>query len=302
MNEAEYHEHEGEESYFISMTDIMVGMVFVFIILLMYFVFRIQNTSEPMVPVSELKVVIAERDELASRVSALENEIERLNQNPLERYLKQADAARESILKDLQQSLRNVRGVNEGDVKVIAEQGILRLSGDMLFPKGVSDIVPGSPSDGAVRALAAALAKVLSCFSVGPASNPMRSCNPSAVFIDAVFVEGHTDNSPITGILQGGIRDNLSLSARRAINTTQSIHLDQPVLLQMFSISPSQEGRELGEGTSPLINPAAFGDTRPAFPNDTEDGRRSNRRIDVRLLMYTPHTEKLDALQRLLKR
>lgn len=307
MSEAEYEEHEGEESYFISMTDIMVGMLFVFIILLMYFVFRIQNTSEPMVPVSELRAVIADRDELASlltwsttRISVLEKEIERLNQNPLERYLKQADVAREGILKDLQQSLRNVHGVNEGDVKVIPEQGILRLSGEMLFPKGVSDIVSGSPSDGAVRALAAALAKVLSCFSVGPASNPTRSCNPNAVFIDAVFVEGHTDNSPITGILQGGIRDNLSLSARRAINTTQSIHSHQPVLLQMFSISPSQEKRELGEGTSPLINPAAFGDTRPAFSNDTEDGRKSNRRIDLRLLMYTPHTEKLGALQRLL--
>jgi len=195
-----------------------------------------------------------------------------------------------------------VQGISEGDIRVIAEQGILRISGDMLFPKGVSTITPGSPSDGAVRALAASLAKVLPCFSVGPASNPIRSCNPNAVFIDAVFVEGHTDNIPITGVLEGSIRDNLSLSARRAINTTQSIYLDQPKLLQMLSISPSQDGRQLGEGTSPLINPAAFGDTRPAFSNDTDEGRRSNRRIDLRLLMYTPHTDKLDALQRLLNR
>ena len=33
------YETESEESYFVSMTDIMVGMFFVFIILLMYFVF-----------------------------------------------------------------------------------------------------------------------------------------------------------------------------------------------------------------------------------------------------------------------
>jgi chemotaxis protein MotB len=255
MTDIEHSEQEADESFFISMTDIMVGMLFVFIILLMYFVFRIQNTSEPMVPLSEHTAVLAERQRISvslaeaeKEMSVLKKEIERLNENPLERYLKQVDTARENILKDLQLSLRGVRGISEGDIRVIAEQGILRISGDMLFPKGVSTIAPGSPSDGAVKALAAALSKVLPCFSIGPASNPTKSCNPNAVFIDAVFVEGHTDNGQITGILEGNIRDNLSLSARRAINTTQSIHFDQPKLLEMYSISPSQEGRQLGEG------------------------------------------------------
>jgi chemotaxis protein MotB len=309
MTDIEHPEQEGEESYFISMTDIMVGMLFVFIILLMYFVFRIQNTSEPMVPLSEHRALLADRHristsllEATSEIYFLEKEIERLNKNPLERYLKEADTARENILKDLQLSLKGLRGISEGDVRVIAEQGILRISGDMLFPKGISTIAPGSPSDGAVKALAAALAKVLPCFSVGPASNPTKSCNPNAVFIDAVFVEGHTDNGQITGVLEGTIRDNLSLSARRAINTTQSIYLDQPKLLQMLSISPSQEGRQLGEGTSPLINAAAFGDTRPAFSNDTEEGKKSNRRIDLRVLMYSPRTDMLAALQQLVNR
>jgi chemotaxis protein MotB len=298
----EHYESEGEESYFISMTDIMVGMLFVFIILLMYFVFRIQTTSEPMIPLSVHRAVLSNLEAAKSRIKELEEEIKRLNQNPLERYLKLADAAREGILRDLKSSLKDVPGIGEGDVRVIAEQGILRLSGDMLFPKGVSTIAPGSPSDFAVKALSAALAKVLPCFSLGPASNPIKSCNPNAIFIDAVFIEGHTDNVPITGLLEGSIKDNLSLSARRAINTVQSVYADQPRLGQMFSISPSQEGRQLGEGTSPLINAAAFGETRPAFSNDTEEGRRSNRRIDLRLLMYSPRTENLTAVRKLLDR
>lgn len=70
----------------------------------------------------------------------------------------------------------------------------------------------------------------------------------------------------------------------------------------MQSISPSLEGRPLGEGTSPLINAAAFGDTRPAFLNNTEEGRKSNRRIDLRLLMYSPRTENLSSLRKLLDR
>ncbi len=295
-----HHENEGEESYFVSMTDIMVGMLFVFIILLMYFVFRIQNTSEPMVPLSEHQALLRNFETAKGRIKELEDEIKRLNQNPLERYLKLADAARESILRDLQSNMKNVTGIGEGDVKVLAEQGILRLSGDMLFPKGISTIAPGSPSDSAVKALSSALSKVLPCFSLGPASNPTKSCNPNAIFIDAVFVEGHTDNVPITGLLEGSIKDNLSLSARRAINTVQAVYADAPRLGQMFSISPSQEGRQLGQGTSPLINAAAFGETRPAFSNDTDEGRKSNRRIDLRLLMYSPRTDNLNAVRKLL--
>jgi flagellar motor protein MotB len=294
LNNDQY-ENEAEESYFVSMTDIMVGMLFVFIILLMYFVFRIQNTSEPMVPLSEHRALMEERDKL-------KDEIRRLNQNPLEKYLRMADATRESILNTLQNSMKNVPGIKEGDVKVIADQGILRLSGDMLFSRGSSTIVPNSSSANAVKALSAALGKVLPCFTVGPQSNPNKTCNPNATFIDAAFVEGHTDDVPITGMVEGNIRDNLSLSARRAINTVQLIYEDEPLLTQMFSISPSQEGLQLGQGSSPLINPAAFGDTRPAFSNDTIDGRRSNRRIDLRLLMYSPRTESLDAVRKLLDR
>jgi len=133
MTEVDQQEgHEGEESYFISMTDIMVGMLFVFIILLMYFVFRIQNTSEPVVPLSEYKALLADRDNFAgsltqatNRIASLGRVIDHLDQNPLEKYLKLADAARESILLDLQRSMKDVPGMNEGDVKVIAEQGIL---------------------------------------------------------------------------------------------------------------------------------------------------------------------------------
>jgi chemotaxis protein MotB len=298
----ENHGSDGEESYFVSMTDIMVGMLFVFIILLMYFVFRIQTTSEPMVPVSEHQAVIMERDKALLHIKELEEEVERLSKNPLERYLKLADATRQSILKDLKSSMGDAGGIRDEDVKIIPEQGILRLSGDVLFAKGVSTIAAGTASDNAIKVLAAALFKVLPCFSLGPEGNANKSCNPNAAFIDTVLIEGHTDDSPITGVLAGNITDNLSLSARRAINTMQAVYLHQPQLKQMWSISPSQEGKQLGEGTSPLINAAAFGDTRPVVPNDTEEGKKSNRRIDLRVLMYSPRTENLDTVRQLLAR
>ncbi|WP_253711826.1 hypothetical protein [Bradyrhizobium sp. WD16] len=218
----------------------------------------------------------------------------------LSRFPGPAHSAREKILYELQRSLSNIQGISDNDVKVIPEQGILRLSGDMLFPQGKSIIVPGSPSENAVKSLAAALAKVLPCFSVGPASYPTRVCNPNAVFIDAVFVEGHTDNTPIWGTVEGNIRDNLSLSGRRAINAVQTIYAYQPRLAQMFSISPSVDGKRLGEGTSPLINPAEYGETRPAFSNDAEEGKKGNRRIDLRVLMFSPRSDNLNEVQKLL--
>jgi outer membrane protein OmpA-like peptidoglycan-associated protein len=276
-------------------------MVFVFIILLMYFAYRITNTSEPMVPISELQATRNQLDSATNQIKVLTDELARAKQNPLEKYLKDADATRENILRELQSSIKAVGGVGENDVRILSDQGILRLAGDMLFPKGRSSILPNSPSDNAVRALALALSRVLPCFSLGPESNPQKQCNPNAVFIDAVFIEGHTDNVPITGFVEGNISDNLNLSARRATNTVQLIYAHQPRLLDMYSISPSQEERSLGDGDSPLINPAAFGETRPAFSNDTDEGRKANRRIDVRVLMYSPRTDNLNRILKLVE-
>src|SRR5258708_13779856 len=137
---------------------------------------------------------------------------------------------------DLQNSMKKVPGINDGDVRGIAQQGIPRLSGDMLFPSRASNISPGSPSDNAIKALSLALAKVLPCFTFGPAGNPSKDCNPNAVFIDAVFVAVHTDNVPITGSLEGNTKDNLFLSALTALHTLTSIYKDQASLEQTFSI------------------------------------------------------------------
>ena len=100
-----HHQDDSEDSYFVSMTDIMVGMLFVFIILLMYFVLRIQNTSEPVVPASEYQAVVKESEQLKKELEQLKKELEQLKANPLEKYLKAADAARESILRNLKEEI-----------------------------------------------------------------------------------------------------------------------------------------------------------------------------------------------------
>ena len=186
-----YQEEESEESYFVSMTDIMVGMLFVFIILLMYFVFQIQNVTPNTVPEDWLKKAKADLVQSQVRVKELEDEVARLKQNTLERYLAAADRDRMQILEDVKHSLSEA-GIN---VQVIPDQGILRLPEEILFASGKSAITPQAQN--AAKVLASALAKTLPCFSLGPAGNPRRKCNPNASFIDAIFIEGHTDNKQV---------------------------------------------------------------------------------------------------------
>ena len=44
-----------EESYFVSMTDMMVGLLFLFIIMLMNFAFRLQETTEDLTSANEVR-------------------------------------------------------------------------------------------------------------------------------------------------------------------------------------------------------------------------------------------------------
>ncbi|NBU24023.1 MAG: flagellar motor protein MotD [Gammaproteobacteria bacterium] len=75
-------------------------------------------------------------------------------------------------------------------------------------------------------------------------------------FGNAIRVEGHTDNVPI----QGGIyRDNWDLSAARAAAVVRVLHAN--------GVDPAR------------FAVLGFGEHRPVQSNDTESGRRANRRV-----------------------
>jgi len=69
----------------------------------------------------------------------------------------------------------------------------------------------------------------------------------------------------------------LRLSARRATNTYKKMLEKQPVLKRFKSPKNEQ-----------VFAVSAYGSSRPIDTNETEDGQRNNRRIDIRLLMYIP--------------
>lgn len=81
-----------------------------------------------------------------------------------------------------------------------------------------------------------------------------------------IRIEGHTDNKPISGALAKKYPTNWELSAARAINVTR--YLEQ-------------------QGVDPhILSAVAYGEyqPKPEADNNTEEGRASNRRIEIILV------------------
>jgi len=74
-----------------------------------------------------------------------------------------------------------------------------------------------------------------------------------------IVVAGHTDNVPMQGIR---FKSNLELSIARAASVAR-------FLLHQSSIEPAR------------IATMGFGEFRPIESNDTKEGRRRNRRVEI---------------------
>jgi chemotaxis protein MotB len=83
-----------------------------------------------------------------------------------------------------------------------------------------------------------------------------------------VEVQGHTDNVPITGALAKRFPTNWELSAARATNVVR-------FLQEEAKIDPAR------------LSAAGYAEFRPKVSNDTEEGRRQNRRIEILLVPLT---------------
>jgi chemotaxis protein MotB len=90
-----------------------------------------------------------------------------------------------------------------------------------------------------------------------------------------IEVQGHTDNVPITGALARRFPTNWELSAARATNVAR-------FLTEEAGIDPHQ------------ISAAGYSEYRPRDTNDTEAGRRRNRRIEILLGPVVPAGEPAD--------
>ena len=84
-----------------------------------------------------------------------------------------------------------------------------------------------------------------------------------------IEVQGHTDNVPITGALAKRFATNWELSAARATNVVR-------FLQDQAKLDPTR------------LSASGYAEFRPRGPNDTETGRRQNRRIEILLIPIPP--------------
>ena len=238
----------------ISVSDLMAALMFVFIIILTVYALQFRVEQE---------TLLEARDEL--REPAL---------------------TRQEILTKLQRHLQR-QGLQ---VTTLPEEGILRLSEEALkFPSGHA--YPDRGTLPTIGILATALSEYLPCFSEAyaapqPERRRPRWCSTSAVpsrsltcprggraRIETVMIEGHTDS---TAIRPGTVfKDNLALSAARATTVLRLLAMCNPSLPHLHN---SQSLPLLGVGGYSYMRPIVK--NRPADPG--------NRRIDIRLVMELP--------------
>jgi chemotaxis protein MotB len=325
-------EEEGE-SAFVSYTDMTVSFLFIVMIILAFFATQF-GAQEERVPRSllkqalderdaargerdalaaerarlleRLKALEAERDALArrlaevepllaqaerdlaealDRLAALEREAAALRarlaalerRDPLEAYIAAAGERRRALLERLAAELR--ADFPDLAVDVSAQGDALNFRGDGIFARNETAIQRRSLP--VIHRVAERLDALLPCYTLdGGGRLPDGCANEALALVEAVQIEGHTDAT-------GAREVNIRLSAGRGAET----------YLEMTGRAPGLLARR-NPGGQPVLSIAGYGPDRPVAPNDTDEGRAQNRRIDLRFIMLTPRSlTELDGLR-----
>lgn len=207
------------------------------------------------------------------KIIELENQLEelitRLNADPLEEYLIQSQMKRSAILSEIERKLK----IEFPDilVEVSPENDALRFKGDGLFQSGSSQL--SSSKRRIVEKVGVLIVDAIECYTINKKEPDYQSCNPDGILIEAVQIEGHTDNSRFIG--SDGRDRNIELSAKRAESAFFAMKDAQSDLLSFENLKGQ-----------PVISIAGYGSMRPVNKNPLL--KAENRRIDLRLIMFTP--------------
>lgn len=204
---------------------------------------------------------------LRARIGMLETQIAALRlPDPLEAYLAAAGQERRRLLETLRDQLMvEFPGLN---VVISAEGDALRFQGEGLFASGSYKLTAERAR--VVERIAERLDTLLPCYTLGARTRWDATCNPGLAVIEAVQIEGHTDDV-------GGDLSNLELSALRGSATYGAMTEQVPGLLDHLNMA--------GQA---VLSVAGYGKNRPVTSNDTLEGRAVNRRIDLRFIMFSP--------------
>lgn len=261
MSGDDHHVLEDEGAgYLVSVSDIMAGLLFIFIITLVAFVIQFRDATDKK---------IEEQQTLEQEVEKKEQERQVLKDKVDE--LTNSRAIRKQLLTSIESMLRE-RGV---EVEVDQDLGVLRLTEQTVqFRRNMATLDAGPKKN--LNVIADVLARLLPCYAAAGEGATEQCDVRTAGKLEAVFIEGHTDNVPVKGVPDF----NWQLSTKRAIATYQYVTEQQPVLGTLINGD--------ARNPQPLFSVAGYAEQRPLVRHDepTDDAR--NRRIDIRFIMTPP--------------
>ena len=235
-------EDEGA-GYLVSVSDIMAGLLFIFIITLVAFVLQFQEAS----------------DQKEEERETLKDKVDQLTNNR---------SVRRNLLSDIKQELRK-RGI---EVEIDPELGVLRLTEKTVQFRKNKATLDEEPKKN-LREIASVLANILPCYANSSDALGLNCDQNTIGKIEAVFIEGHTDNVPVKGIDDY----NWNLSTARAIATYQYMVESNAVL----GVLNNKSGQS-------LLSVSGYAEKRPVIAHDTPTDEARNRRIDIRFIMTPP--------------
>lgn len=248
-----------DAGYLVSVSDIMAGLLFIFIITLVSFVIQFQFAAE---------VKQKETEELQQKTETTEQVITRLTNNR---------SVRDLLLREIQSKLME-QGVR---VTVDEELGVLRLTEETVRFRSMSAELDGIPKQH-LTLIAAVLSELLPCYALSGQVGPYCDQHTQGK-LEAVFIEGHTDNKPIRN---GSGYTNWDLSAKRAIATYQFVVEQYPAL-----------GGLRNANGLPLFSVAGYAEQRPVVHHDEPSDDERNRRIDIRFIMTPPSRDDIELVE-----
>ena len=244
----EHHELLEDEGagYLISVSDMMSGLLLVFIITLVAFIINFQDAIQKQNEVTEA------RKEVVRKLTNTEQ-----------------------VRTELLQNLRLKLAKENIEVEIDTHHGVLRLTEKAVLFKTAADTLSEHYTNN-LKVIGSVLNEVIPCYAANhPNDYSCPNLNETKGKVDAIFIEGHTDNVPMRS---SRMKDNWELSANRAIAAYRLV-VPKSVLETLQNTSGQ-----------PVFSVSGYGEGRPVEGHDhdtpTPDG--ANRRIDLRFIMTPP--------------
>ena len=265
---------EEGESYYISMTDMMVGVLFIFIIMLSFFALQYRATTSALTQAKDAQTTALLAVATALEPQPVQAQIDRTHHVvclPASALVAADDGRRcfgysADVLKPPAAQTRQTSadlvnfitadlgtadlGTGRAAVHADADTGNLSFAADALFAPGTANLSPNGQA--IARELATSLAARLPCYGYGgPATS---GCTGQKLAVVNVVAQAGFDAFSEAG------RQAAALSLQRSVAFHQALTAAQPVLGRLTNAPPGQPDAQ------PLLRVAAYGQSDSRAP------------------------------------